>query len=379
MSDSDVVSVSLRSALTSFDGRALIEVHETIKALTSLQRSAILCSSDCVGQAGGDGAWGLCFLGALHQMDDKELVFEVLQELTDVRPPPLRDTLAHFGNGSFLNEVIASLDVERPAKLRTYACLCIRNLGRVPRMRALLEDGVPPLVQALRSSSELPGAAAAALCNVACSTSGKELAVKANAVQLILLALRSEENSQAAENMVACLRVLCNNYSIGAEAVIACDVGVRPLVDALARFDNPDVLAAITDTLVDLALALGPSGHFAPILVTDDKLVRQDLPRIVQHSAAEVRGGALKLIALLWEFSEFRNKFAAADGILALQAAADSEPPTVLLCPKVSTRSPIGTMGCANGCCLPGEMNRPPSRREIAEQLIEQYVSLHAS
>jgi len=236
-------------------------------------------------------------------MQDKSCVLEALAALTDIRPPPLRDMATHFGDPELLSELVAGLGGGQPDGARMLACMCCRNLGRVSKIRGMLERAIGPLVETLSDTGgELVGPAAAALCNVACTPAGKDQAVAEGAVPKLLAAIRTEEKPQAADDMVACIGVLTSGFSRGAEAVLASEEGVAPLLEAL-RTRHPALSSTILEVLGDLARALGTSGQLAPALAADAKLATEDLPHLVASPEAEVRGGALKLVALLCKYT----------------------------------------------------------------------------
>lgn len=395
------VAATLQTALSGQSTRALDEVAERLQTLAPSDREAVARTQP------SDGIpWGAAFAAAARRhAQDPCSVWALLAVLTDVRPPPVRDFAQHFGDAVLLEELAAGVSAGPHVGARAMACRCLRNLARVPPLRARLEDSIAPLVAALAFESgeegELAGAAAAALCNVACTTAGKERAVSAGAVSLLLRALRQEVAgslpgcAERADDVAACLGVLAAGFAPGAEALFGGALGFAPLVEALRLGEGSSAVPAATalEVMRDVAMASGPEGLAAARLAADKVLVGKELPRLVASPMAEVRTSALRLCALLLELADFRASFEAAGGAAALQVAADMEPPAP---PEGAAggarRAKRETSGaqrlcdirCEDPCCFPRGLGAspgdapvasraagpPPTRRELAEGLL---------
>lgn len=372
------IATALRAALGDNDTSALVAVGMQIQNLPPSDRQALLCSLS-------DGqTWGGLFSAALCRPEDKTSAWTNLAALTSIKPPPLHEFTVHFADASLLAELVDGLGPERSAVSRLEVCHCIRNLGRVPRLRSMLEDTIDPLVRTLSGcSSELAGAVSAALCNVACAPAGKEKAVCA--VPVLLTNLNSAERPEIADDIVASIGVLTSNFKPGIEAVLTSGLGVAPLTKAL-RLGCPVPSETALEVLNDLTIGAGPSGNIAVWLSADVELVSKDLPRLVASSEPAIRTSALKLCALLLEFDSFRAGFTNGGGVDALRIALNMEPPAPPqpLSGKAVPKRAAGKMqfcnlGCADACCFGGvpglNAQRPPSRREVVEELLQQLAN----
>eukprot|EP00933_Yihiella_yeosuensis_P034156 TRINITY_DN27689_c0_g1_i1.p1 TRINITY_DN27689_c0_g1~~TRINITY_DN27689_c0_g1_i1.p1 ORF type:complete len:389 (-),score=82.59 TRINITY_DN27689_c0_g1_i1:197-1324(-) len=363
---------SVCAALGSGDQKALMEISQEVAKLSDKERLQIVSALPA------NETWAAHFAAAACQWrQQRGFIWAVLQIMTDIRPPPLQHFMAQFGNAELISELISTLSSSEPDESRRLACNCIRNLGRIPRIRGMLEVSIEPLVDSLSgSSSELAGAVAAALCNVSCTIAGQEKAVTAGAVPKLLLSLSKESNTDVADDVVASLGVLTGSYPGGAEAVVESELGVIPITRCLG-LGCPTPAATALEVLCDLTLASGPTGSVASQLAADTILVTEQVPQLLRRSEPPIRGSVLKLCALLLEQEGFRVSFAKGGGIQALQASLELEPPAP---PAGLFQRPgklqICQTGCAEQCCFsPGSgllPRKPPSRREIAEQLLSQ-------
>eukprot|EP00927_Polykrikos_kofoidii_P048868 TRINITY_DN43042_c0_g1_i1.p1 TRINITY_DN43042_c0_g1~~TRINITY_DN43042_c0_g1_i1.p1 ORF type:complete len:446 (+),score=63.52 TRINITY_DN43042_c0_g1_i1:63-1340(+) len=373
--------------------------------------------------------WSAHFLRALYRTvasDWRLCVWSLLAALTDARLPPPRSALfeAQFGDPEFLKLVMSALSVDQPVRLRIVGCQCTRNLARALGVRrGLLAAGAVEVLAAalLSSASESVGehkenagavsammaaAAAAALCNVACSPGGKETAVSAGCVPPLLAALRADIPPSDADDIAACLGVLTGNFDKGVLAVFACESGAVPLVEALRREDTT-LQGTILDVLGGIAVLLSQpetdAGRCSAHLANNSELVRRHLPRLVVSPHRSVRGAALKLCMLLHTGSDsFGAAFLAAGGeqmlrhVMALEPAVPGPPsftsappppvasPELLLARGTRTKArqtPKFCMpDCASTCCFPsspaagGPFGQMPTQGQLAEDLLSQLL-----
>eukprot|EP00933_Yihiella_yeosuensis_P034157 TRINITY_DN27689_c0_g2_i1.p1 TRINITY_DN27689_c0_g2~~TRINITY_DN27689_c0_g2_i1.p1 ORF type:complete len:403 (+),score=56.23 TRINITY_DN27689_c0_g2_i1:49-1209(+) len=377
----------LRAALASGDDMALTQITNEIVKLSPQERLTKVILPLPSGET-----WAEHFAAAARKLpQQKSRIWRVLQAMTDIRPPPLEEFMTHFGQASLLSVLISSLSANETKECLIASCNCIRNLGRIPRIRAMLDDSVGPLVETIsQNSSEITGAVAAALCNVSCTVSGKEQAVNAGAVPQLLLSLSKESCAHIADDIVASLGVLTGGFPRGAEAVIESQLGVTPIVRCLS-LGCPIPAATALDVLCDLTLAAGPTSYVASQLVADKRLVSHELPQLLGSSEAPVRGTALKLCALLLEMEGFRAAFTHAGGAQALRECIELEPfepstagfltpgqlhagPTACTETARPDFSSIGRLASLGRGLRSntGTGNQPRSRRQIAQQLLSQ-------
>lgn len=375
----------LSDALSEGDEDELMAAVHHLKALSPSERRDILRSpsgnAESMVQLPGAELWGSRFTTAASNFACKTNVWEALACVSDLRPPPVNELLVHFGDPSLVMAVIAGLEAGEPHAARTAACRCCRNLARVTPLRTLFQPAIQPLVLML-ADMQLSAPAAAALCNIACSPTGKNTAVAAGAVPLLLKSIHCEASPSAMDDMVACLGVVTSGFaSEGAKAVAEFGTdALLPLLKAL-RFGHPVLASTTLQVVGDLALGLGPSSDIVSSLMADRQLATEDLPPLVCHQAAPIREASLKLVALLVQDANFKRRFLSDSGVAALEAAADLEPPadadsvTSLSQPR-SNWQMMCAPGCADTSCFTGMPGLNPeklaTRREIAENLIAQ-------
>ncbi|CAL1136925.1 unnamed protein product, partial [Cladocopium goreaui] len=215
-------------------------------------------------------------------------------------------------------------------KTQRAALRCVLNLARCPALRAQLGLALPRLLELLEVE-ELRGAAAGALCNVACEATVRPKARVA--VPVLLSALPSAGNE--AEDMIAALGVLAKD----ADAATM-DTMVEPLLASLPDLTMQSQQFGLTlEVLSDLVRASGP-GSSVSLQVAQDARVASALVLILQHFSAPVchraskmpmraepqgmLSSALKLCVLLQDLPTFSVTFRNARGVEALRSVQES-------------------------------------------------------
>ncbi|OLP91981.1 putative E3 ubiquitin-protein ligase HERC1 [Symbiodinium microadriaticum] len=282
------------------------QVQEAAGALlksTRAQRAELLSSAP--------EPWGQVLLAASGRLgEDRTPLFAWLAALTDLRPPPVPELARHFGDPVLQDQLVAAAAHPSPG-LRLAVFRCLRNLARAEPLRRGLLGAIPSLVRAL-SASEISGAAAAALCNLACGQEGKIAAFGADAVPALLRALPSAPSADDADDLAAAIGVLSTG-GLPEGCAWPDDLQVAPLV---AAFDwgSPVLTSTLLNVLVDLTIALGPSGAARHQLGKDERLAASRLPEYLQSAAPEIRGLALKLCVLLQDVPSFQSAFRMGQG-----------------------------------------------------------------
>eukprot|EP00435_Cladocopium_sp_Y103_P055751 s20_g18.t1 len=148
-----------------------------------------------------------------------------------------------------------------------FALCCLRNLARLPPLRAELGRALPRLLELLEVE-ELRGTAAGALCNVACEATVRPKARVA--VPKLLSALPSTGAEDEAEDMVAALGVL----AVDADAAMM-DSMVEPLLARLPQeltMKSLPLIGLTLEVFIDLVRASGPGGSVSLQLAQDTRL-----------------------------------------------------------------------------------------------------------
>lgn len=320
--------------------------------------------------------WGARFLEALRFAAEHSAEFvsfenqggywQLLELLSDGKslPPPQRSAFyAQFDEDGLFSLLLGALATRGPCELPVRGC--VRNLARSPDLRRPLVAAVPALVQGL-SDADLGPQSAAALCNVACHSDAKEAAVQQGAVRRLVVALREELEVEAAEDFVACLGVLTGGFESGLGALfdVAATDGRQetfaPLVKLLGS-DAPGLRSLVIDVLGGVCAA---SPQFTEWLVTDSKVVSEELPNLLRAEEAPIRLAALEFSNLLVQVDRFRDIFQAAGGISAVQAILEEEPEAAR----------FGLM--APGARELGGPRRGPQPRDLAQHLISKVLLL---
>ncbi|CAL1169660.1 unnamed protein product, partial [Cladocopium goreaui] len=197
------------------------------------------------------------FLAATQRFPDEAIGSLLLWLQAATNQSPGEDFLRHF---SKLPPFVTRCLTLPCTKTQRAALRCVLNLARCPALRAQLGLALPRLLELLEVE-ELRGAAAGALCNVACEATVRPKARVA--VPVLLSALPSAGNE--AEDMIAALGVLAKD----ADAATM-DTMVEPLLASLPDLTMQSQQFGLTlEVLSDLVRASGP-GSSVSLQVAQD-------------------------------------------------------------------------------------------------------------
>jgi hypothetical protein len=265
--------------------------------------------------------WGELIVS--HLPDDD--VFNLLHVLSDLRPPPpARDRFfSGFDIPGLCEACAEKLRAASSKPMSITMRLCIRNLARYPIFRLRLSGAVPVLAQSLLDREvdlDIAASSGAALCNLCCDNTLKVDVVRLGVVPALLSNLKRSPKMSAAEDLVACIGVLCAAYPPGVEALFNSGGDAGVLVECLCSNHSAlQILAA--EILADVCSC---SRGFTEWLVSGTELLGNHVGRLLSLDGdPQLLSAALNLCERLAAADAFAKEVQKGYTVKALQAIAE--------------------------------------------------------
>jgi len=254
--------------------------------------------------------------------------------------------------------------------------LCMRNLARCPQGRSAFEAVVPQLVANLEEASLLPWAAPA-LCNVACASEGKRLAVASGGVQKVLSQLQQLPDIDAtlAEDLVACLGVFLGGSPDGMKVLFECAdtkgevAAFGALVSYVGASQHPSLQSIAIDVLGSVCAAAPQSQTW----LVEGLPLCEGLTIAAASSSRDVCKATLEFCSLLANGEAFKAtaKKVGLEAQLRLIVEREPPPPPAAAVPKNSL---TGVLSAAFSGISPalgrGPIQREPTLGELAAAVL---------